>query len=300
MNEFSPNFAYSNPTPEPKPKTEEKPQKKELPKKEPRNHETRFEMIAGVILVLFTAILVFSGIAGDYYSKSIIIASSEKSTAYDWYNSKTIKQNLIEGQKADLEALIGSGVLKEQVSLEFKQYLEKLENVSIRIKKLKDTPDVNLGKAYPENIYLDLEIAKISGALEALINSDLLQTGTQERLRDHIVELQNEIDRYDKEKTEILQGSENLDPIKWAQEIDGKLGKVVGTKDWENKIEILNEAGGKINLARLFLEIMLILGAISLVMRKPQNKWVFLTLSILVGIVGTGFMIWGLTIVWPF
>jgi len=302
MDDFSPNFAYSNPAPDPAPPVEENISQKEnnKPEEEEKDSNARFEMIAGVIIALFTAILALAGLAGDSYGQSILLANNEKASAYDWYSSKSIKQNLIEGQKEDLEALMDSGALKEQAADDFNEYLTKLDEISLRIKNLKDTPDVNMGKASPENIYLDLEIAKISGALEALLTSDLLQTDTQTRLRNHIVDLQNEIDRYGKEKTEILKGSANLDKSEWVQDVDGELGQVIGAQEWEDEINTLNEAGGKMDLAGLFLEIMLVLGAISLVMQRPRGKWIFLTISILVGLVGTSFMVWGMTIMWPF
>jgi len=198
---------------------------------------SKFEMIAGIIIALFTAILAISGLAGDSYSQSILLGNTEKADAYDWYNTKGIKQTVTEGQKDILDSLIATGVVKAESKKEVEAYLTKL---------------------------------------------------------------QEKINKYSAEKNEILVGSAALDKSQWIQDVAGELGKVKGAKEWEAETKNLDKAGAKMDLASLFLQICLVVGAISLIMRKPKSKMIFLCLTVIIGLVGTICMIIGLTISWPF
>jgi len=198
---------------------------------------SKFEMIAGIIIAFFTAILAIAGLAGDSYGQSVLLANAEKADAYDWYNTKGIKQMIVEGQKEIVESLLASGLIKAEA-----------------------------------------------------------KTALQQSLAD----LDNSIDKYKNEKNEIMVGSAALDKSQWVQDVNGELGKVVGAQEWETEIATLDKAGAKMDLASLFLQICLVVGAISLIMRKPKSKWTFLGLTVIIGLVGTIYMILGLTISWPF
>lgn len=199
--------------------------------------QDRFEMIAGIIIAIFTAILAIAGLAGDSYGQSVLLANTEKADAYDWYNTKGIKQTVTEGQKDVLDSLIASGVISAGAKKEVETYTNKL---------------------------------------------------------------QEKIDKYTAEKKEILTGSSALEESQWIQDVDGEMGKVIGAKEWESEIVDLDKAGGKMDLSDLFLQICLVMGAVSLIMQQPKSKWAFLSLSVLLGLIGTLFMIWGITLVWPF
>lgn len=199
--------------------------------------QDKFEMIAGIVIAIFTAILAISGLAGDSYGQSILLGNTEKADAYDWYNTKGIKQTVAEGQKDVLDSLIATGVIKADSKKQAEAYIGKL---------------------------------------------------------------QEKINKYANEKNEILIGSQALDQSQWAQDIDGEMGKVIGAKEWEAQIEALDKAGSKMDMSDLFLQICLVMGAISLVMQRPKSKWTFLFLTIGVGLIGTIFTIWGLLLVWPF
>lgn len=198
---------------------------------------SKFEIIAGIIIAFFTAILAIAGLAGDSYGQGILLGNTEKADAYDWYNTKGIKQTVTEGQKDVLDSLIATGVVKADSKKEVEAYLTKL---------------------------------------------------------------QEKINKYSAEKNEILVGSNALDQSQWAQDVDGEMGKVKGAQEWETEIENLDKAGAKMDLASLFLQICLVVGAISLIMRKPKSKTIFLGLTLIIGLLGTVYMISGLTISWPF
>jgi hypothetical protein len=198
---------------------------------------SKFEMIAGIIIAFFTAILAIAGLAGGSYGQSVLLGNSQKNSAYDWYNTKGIKQMIVEGQKETIESLLASGLIK---------------------------------------------------------------TEAKETLKQNLTDLDKSIAKYTNEKNEIMVGSVALDKSQWVQDVDGELGKVKGAKEWEAETEILDKAGAKMDLSSLFLQICLVIGAISLIMRKPKSKWTFLGLAVIIGLVGTIYMIIGLTIIWPF
>jgi hypothetical protein len=198
---------------------------------------SKFEMIAGITIAFFTAILAISGLAGDSYGQSILLANTEKANAYDWYNTKGIKQIQVENQRDSLQTLLDSGAVKAE---------------------------------------------------------------SRQSILDYLKELDQKIAKYTAEKNEILVGSATLDKSQWVQDVDGELGKVKGAKEWEAETKLLDKAGAKMDLASLFLQICLVIGAISLIMRKPKSKWTFLGLAVIIGLVGTIYMIIGLTVSWPF
>jgi energy-converting hydrogenase Eha subunit C len=64
------------------------------------------------------------------------------------------------------------------------------------------------------------------------------------------------------------------------------MGKIIGAKEWENKSNVLDDAGDYFDLSTLFLQIGLVLGAIALVLKMPGLKKVFLFAMIILGIIG--------------
>jgi len=303
MEQFYENHSLINNQPQPVIKKEEQ----EDVEKEKPDPSARFEMITGIILAFFTAILALSGLAGDSYGESILLAESEKTSAYDWYSSKSIKQTLTEGQRDTLAALLKTNSISEQNNFNYKEYLDELDKITLNVKNAVAVQDLdvkntsaNQGKVLPEDYHLDLELAKVTGALESLFNNSNEQNSIQTNIEKYINELDKEINRYKKEKNEILQGSAAINSDDWTQDVDGELGKVIGAQEWEEEIELIEEAGSKMDLSGLFLEICLVMGAISLVMQRPTSKWVFLSAAIVIGLLGSLYMVWGMTIVWPF
>jgi len=101
-------------------------------------------------------------------------------------------------------------------------------------------------------------------------------------------ELEGLMSRYKKEKKEILIGSKNIPPESWSQEVDGKLGNVVGAQEIESKLEILGRAGDRFDIATLFLQLSLVLGAIGLIMKSVKIRQAIFMLTVGVGTLGIG------------
>lgn len=109
------------------------------------------------------------------------------------------------------------------------------------------------------------------------------------KLKEHTSKLTQKIERYEKEKKEILLGSSKVGEANWVQDVDGKLGQVIGAKEYEEKIEILGRAGDQFDLSNLFFQLCLVMGAISLVVKKEKLQSVFFFVMIGLGVIGSIF-----------
>ena len=184
----------------------------------------RFELSTGLILTVFAAILAITDLGGSKFGDDEIIGTNEKANVYSWYQSKSVKQSLIEGQRDLIQTLMDSGSInRDQIS-----------------------------------------------SLESLMTK-----------------LNVDIARYKKEKTELMLGSAAVGRENWAQDIDGEMGKVIGAKEWEKNLDILGRAGDKFDIAVLFLQLSLVLGAMSLVVQQVRMKWAFCGIMVMLGIVGS-------------
>jgi len=79
-----------------------------------KKHEEKqdhFDTICGILLALFAAVLAVAGLGGGNTAKGQMVAQTEKGSAYEWYNSKSIKQSLARGQLDSLESMLKAGVI---------------------------------------------------------------------------------------------------------------------------------------------------------------------------------------------
>jgi len=188
----------------------------------------RFELLCGASIAILAAVLAISDLGAGKYGDDELLAHTEKSNAYLWYQSKGIKETLVEGQRDTLNALLAAGSIN------------------------------------------DAQLPAVQGLL---------------------AKLEKRVDTYGKEKREILMGSAGVGRENWTQEVDGHLGRVIGAKEWETKAAALGEAGDLFDLSALFLQLCLVLGAISLVIQSAKPRFAFFVLMLALGVVGTGFSV---------
>lgn len=181
------------------------------------------------MIAIFAAIMAVSDLVAGKYGDDEIIGTNEKAAAYMWYQSKSIKETLVEGEKSLLESL------------------------------------------------------KQAGAIQP--NAEVAVNG-------HIANLQKRILRYKKEKNEILKGSEVVGPENWVQDLDGKLGQIVGAQQMEQQLAVLATAGDRFDMSSLFFQLCLVLGAMSLVLKKENLQQVFFAGMCVLGSIGTGISLW--------
>lgn len=188
----------------------------------------RFETWCGVAIALFAAVLAVTDLGAGKYGDDELIAYNEKSAAYLWYQSKGIKETLVEGQRDTLKALVQAGSIQP----------EQLPGIQTMIQVL-----------------------------------------------------DGDANRYGKEKKEILLGSKAVGQENWAQDVGGEMGKVTGAQEWQATAEALGGAGDLFDYSTFFLQICLVMGAISLILQDRKLSRTFFTTMIVLGCVGFGFAV---------
>lgn len=186
--------------------------------------ENKFETRCGVMIAIFAAIMAITDMFGGKYGEDEIKFINEKSSAYMWYQAKSIRATVTEGQRDMINTL--------------------LENKTI--------PESSAGK-----------------------------------LKEHTAKLNGKVERYEKEKNEILKGSETVGEANWAQDVGGKMGQVTGALEYEKKIQVLGDAGDMFDLSSLFLQLCLVMGAIGIVVKKPHLQKAFFYIMLSLGLIGS-------------
>jgi len=123
--------------------------------------------------------------------------------------------------------------------------------------------------------------------LRILLDSQVIPLENQARMGTLMASLDAEIARYRKERKEILLGSSAVGQEGWVLEEDGKLGGVKGAREWEAEIVALGAVGDTFDLATLFLQICLVMGAISLLLKGERMRNTFYALMVALGGGGT-------------
>lgn len=193
------------------------------------------ELLVGVVIAIFAAVLAINDLGAGRYGDDEMIAHNNQTKMYNWYQAKSIKETLYEGQLDLLTTLEKTNSIKEE---------HKYVVDSFKVKKAK------------------------------------------------------QIERYEMEKEEILNGSSVIGKDQWVlkDEKTGEKGMIIGAKQWEVEADKLGAAGDMYDLSSLFLQICIVFGAISLVIQQTSTRRVFFYLMIVMGLAGTYFMIHAYTL----
>lgn len=131
--------------------------------------------------------------------------------------------------------------------------------------------------------------------LETLRSTGVIPDEGAQNVIAEVDALKTEIERYEHEKEEILKGSEAIPPEHWSiEDENGEKGHYEGARAMESKLEVLDAAGGRFDLGTLFLQLCLVLGAVSLVLEEMSLKQRFYWAMAGCGTVGTVFTAWAL------
>ncbi|SOE20340.1 protein of unknown function [Spirosomataceae bacterium TFI 002] len=189
----------------------------------------RAEAIGGVLIAFFAALMAIAQLVNSNLEEEMMIAHNRVNSYSSWYQSKSVKESLMESELATLESL-------------------KLT--------VDDT----------KKVLFDEKIAQTKRAIE----------------------------KYGAEKTEILLGSSEVGEENWAQDLDGKLGVIMGVKEWEARAEKMDISTQKFDLAMLFFQIALVLGAVCIIIYdNPRLQKTFIGLMVSCGVLGICFSIYG-------
>ncbi len=133
--------------------------------------------------------------------------------------------------------------------------------------------------------------------IQTLLKSESIASDKIAELDKVASKLHAQVERYKREKHEILLGSAAVGKEHWAQEIDGKLGQVIGSKEREKTIERLSAAGDVFDFGTLCLQLCMVLGAIGLLLKIPQGRKMTFATVLALGVIGTLFCIRAYSIV---
>ena len=109
------------------------------------NARRRFETITGLTLALFAAVLAVVDLGGGKYGDDEIIGTNEKANLYQWYQSKSIKQSIIEQEAELISALLNAGVVVPNRADVLRNQLAAVEKNAARYEKEKK--EILLGSA---------------------------------------------------------------------------------------------------------------------------------------------------------
>ena len=129
--------------------------------------------------------------------------------------------------------------------------------------------------------------------LEALLESGSVQATAIPSLREKLERTEAEIERLERQRQEIELGSEVVGEANWSIESGSGYGRVEGAKEQNRRLSLITRAVDRFDLAQVFMQVGLVLGAISLLFKSPTRKWRFFYLMCLLGSVGMVFSAWG-------
>lgn len=128
-----------------------------------------------------------------------------------------------------------------------------------------------------------------AGMIDAMLQSEMINEDKTDSVQEYLNSLNSDIERYDLEKNEILNGSEFVGEENWAQDLNGEMGKIIGANEWKIVADELSEVGDIIDNAVLYPQLCLVFGAIALVFQKKRPRLIFFYGMLITG--GTGLVI---------
>jgi len=197
-------------------------------------NSSSFEMRCGVVIAIFAALMAITDLLAGKYDADEIIGTNDKAMAYSWYQSKSIKETLVQGEISLLMSLKEANAIQK----------------------------------------------------DAIIAVD-----------NHLADLAKKSVQYKKEKDEILRGSKTVGQENWVQDVGGEYGRVIGANEIEAQLAILSTAGDRFDIAILLYQVCLVLGAVSLVLRKPSLQTIFFRGMWLLGLTGSGMSFWAFSFI---
>jgi len=101
--------------------------------------------------------------------------------------------------------------------------------------------------------------------LSALINSEIVTEDKIPVIEKKMASVQKQIEKYGAEKIEILAGSTFVGEENWVQDLEGKMGKITGVKEWQQLAATYDYATKKFDYGMLFFQICIVLGAVCII-----------------------------------
>lgn len=129
--------------------------------------------------------------------------------------------------------------------------------------------------------------------IESLIAAGSIAPQQKAALEARAAQLSEKAGRYGKEKEEILKGSAAVGEANWVQDVAGELGQLVGADVYKARVEALNGVDNIFDKSGLYLQLCLVIGALSLLFRVPALRLAFLAATLALGLAGCWYTLQG-------
>ena len=128
----------------------------------------RFEGWCGLVLAVFAAVLAVTDLGAGKYGDDELIAHNQKNGSYLWYQSKGIKETLVEGQRDTLKALVQAGSIRPEQLPAIQTMISSLDGDATRYGREKKEILLGSQAVGQDNWAQDVggEMGKIVGANE--------------------------------------------------------------------------------------------------------------------------------------
>jgi hypothetical protein len=123
--------------------------------------------------------------------------------------------------------------------------------------------------------------------IRIMLDAGVVAAENRDKMGSMVAGLDAEIGRYKKERKEIMLGSRGVGKENWVLDEGGELGQVKGAREWEAETVTLGAVGDTFDTATFFLQICLVMGAISLIIKGRRMRNSFYGLMVLLGGVGS-------------
>jgi hypothetical protein len=264
---------------------------KEKKREEKQDH---FDTVCGILLALFAAVLAVSGLGGGNTAKGQMVAQTEKGSAYQWYNSKSIKQNLSKGQLDSLESMLKSGVVAKTQEKTVKEDIERFRKNVDRY----DAAGMEILEGSNLTALKKIEAAAFEKEILPKIKKDsdrqLVQKYFSKDKDGKFYSLKSSTSYVEmKGIFSVVVGQTGYKSPRWVQDLNGEFGKIIGANEWAERSQKIADADEIFDMANLFLQLCLVLGAISIVLKRKRIKHIIFGSMIAVGIIGSIYTVIG-------
>ena len=130
--------------------------------------ENRFETRCGIMIAIFAAVMAITDMFGGKYGEDEIKFINEKSSAYMWYQAKSIRETVTEGQRDMISTLIENKSVASDASQKLKAHTEKLNSKILKYGKEKNEILLGSTGVGEANWAQDIggKLGQVTGALE--------------------------------------------------------------------------------------------------------------------------------------
>jgi Domain of unknown function (DUF4337) len=127
--------------------------------------------------------------------------------------------------------------------------------------------------------------------IRIMLDAGVVTAENRDKMGGMMAGLDAEIGRYKQERKEIMLGSRGVGKENWVLDEGGELGQIKGAREWEAETVTLGAVGDTFDIATFFLQICLVMGAISLIIKGKRMRNSFYGLMVLLGGVGSAYSV---------